>query len=172
MERGRVSDEAVKKTTGKTWDEWFSILDTAGAKRMNHTEIAHLISTRHISNGWWAQMVAVEYERLHRKRKVTENKDGFMVTVHRTVSLPVKKLERAWETILKSKHVARQCLVRIPSTKRQMLRYKADVGGVRVSFDARGSGKSRIAIESTKLPSKKFVEQHRLYWKKVLAALG
>ena len=173
MERGRVSDEAVKKATGKTWDAWFLILDKAGAKKMNHTEIAHFLSTRHISNGWWAQMVTVEYERIQGKRKINENDDGFLVSVHKTVPLPVTKLEKAWEKIVNSSAVVKRNLVRIPSkTKRRMLRYKADVGGVVVSFDERGSGKSRIVVESTKLPSRKFVEQNRLFWKNVLAVLG
>ncbi len=69
MERGRVSDDVVKKATGKTWDEWFMLLNKAGVKQMDHSEIAHFLSTRYISNGWWAQMVTVEYERMLAKRK-------------------------------------------------------------------------------------------------------
>jgi len=69
MTRGRVSDEAVEKATGKRWDRWFSILQKAGASDMNHTEIAYLLSTKYIKNGWWAQMVTVEYERTLRKKK-------------------------------------------------------------------------------------------------------
>ena len=68
MTKGRVSDEVVKKATGKVWARWFSILNKAGAEDMSHTEIAHLLSTEHISNGWWAQMVTVEYERVIKKK--------------------------------------------------------------------------------------------------------
>lgn len=70
MERGRVSDEVVKKATGKTWDSWFALLDKSGAKKMDHTEIANFLSTKHIPNGWWAQMVTVEYERTQDKRVI------------------------------------------------------------------------------------------------------
>ena len=31
-----MSDEAVKAKTGKTWKQWFAILDKAGAKQMTH----------------------------------------------------------------------------------------------------------------------------------------
>jgi hypothetical protein len=32
----RMSDEAVKAKTGKTWKEWFAILDKAGASELSH----------------------------------------------------------------------------------------------------------------------------------------
>ena len=35
----RMSDEAVKAKTGKTWKEWFAILDQAGAIKLTHQEI-------------------------------------------------------------------------------------------------------------------------------------
>ena len=31
-----VSDDAVKAKTGKKWDEWFKVLDKAGARMMDH----------------------------------------------------------------------------------------------------------------------------------------
>jgi hypothetical protein len=31
-----ISDESVKEKTEKSWDEWFHILDTAGAQLMTH----------------------------------------------------------------------------------------------------------------------------------------
>lgn len=66
--KGRVSDETIKRATGKVWARWFSILDRAGAADMDHAEIAHLLSTKYIPNGWFAQMVTVEYERALRIR--------------------------------------------------------------------------------------------------------
>jgi hypothetical protein len=76
MERGRVSDEVVKKATGKTWESWFVLLHKAGAHTMDHSEIAHLLSTKYISNGWWAQMVTVEYERRQGSRKLEKRSGG------------------------------------------------------------------------------------------------
>ncbi len=172
MERGRVSDEAVKKATGKTWDSWFALLNKAHAKQMNHSEIAHFLSTKYIKNGWWAQMVTVEYERVQGKRKINENKDGFLVAVHKTVDLPVSKLEKVWQKVLLMPVVQKRKLMNLDSkTKRRMLHYKADVGSVVVYFDERGKDKSRIMVESMKLPSKQSVEQNRLFWKKILATV-
>jgi hypothetical protein len=36
----RLSDAAVEAKTGKTWQEWFSVFDAAGARQMHHQRIA------------------------------------------------------------------------------------------------------------------------------------
>ena len=59
----RVSDAAIKKSTGKTWDEWFPILDAWGAREKTHTEIARYVSEEHGVPGWWSQSVTVATSR-------------------------------------------------------------------------------------------------------------
>ena len=56
-----VGDDAVKKATGKTWTEWFTILDQAGAQKMNHRQIVTLLRDQHGVGSWWQQMVTVGY---------------------------------------------------------------------------------------------------------------
>ncbi len=41
----RMSDEAVKAKTGKTWKEWFAILDKAGARKLSHQDIVKYLRT-------------------------------------------------------------------------------------------------------------------------------
>jgi hypothetical protein len=57
-----VTSEAVRKATGKTWDEWLTILDAAGGQKMQHPEIAKLLSEEYGTPDWWSQMVTVGYE--------------------------------------------------------------------------------------------------------------
>ncbi|HEU5317001.1 MAG TPA: hypothetical protein VFX49_12905, partial [Chloroflexota bacterium] len=35
-----MSDDAIRRGTGKSWDEWFTLLDSWGAAERSHTEIA------------------------------------------------------------------------------------------------------------------------------------
>ena len=58
-----MSDDAVKARTGKTWTEWFAILDAAGAGKMTHPQIATYLSTEQAVPDWWSQMVTVTYEK-------------------------------------------------------------------------------------------------------------
>jgi hypothetical protein len=178
--RGRIGDEAVKKATGKTWAQWFAILDTAGARAMSHRDIARMLHEKYFSKhgrgidvatsgGWWSQMVTVEYERERGIRKVNQNETGFLVAVHKTVEMPISKLQKEWQRIVASSMVNSKKLERVPSkTKRRMLRYKAAQGGLVVSFDERGNGKSRIMVEAIKLPNKAAVERERVVWRRIL----
>ena len=54
-EAKRMSDEAVKERTGKTWLEWFKILDKAGAKKWRHQDISAYLAKTHKVGPWWAQ---------------------------------------------------------------------------------------------------------------------
>lgn len=61
-EAKRMSDNSVKEHTGKVWAEWFKILDTAGAKKWLHKEIALYLCEKHKVSEWRAQTVFVGYE--------------------------------------------------------------------------------------------------------------
>lgn len=94
----RVSTEAVKKATGKTWDEWLNILDDEGAKKMDHKHIVSLLAKKkYVTNAWWQQQVTVGYETARGLRKTGETADaGYEIGVQKTLPLPVQK---AWELI-------------------------------------------------------------------------
>ena len=53
---GRMSDAAVQSKTGKTWPEWFKVLDAAGARKMSHQQIVAVLSKQHGVGPWWQQM--------------------------------------------------------------------------------------------------------------------
>ena len=40
MSRARIGEDAVQARTGRNWQQWFSILDKAGAMKMSHKEMA------------------------------------------------------------------------------------------------------------------------------------
>ena len=54
-----VSDAAVLAKTGKTWVQWFSQLDQAGALERDHKTIARRLADSYPLGGWGSQMIAV-----------------------------------------------------------------------------------------------------------------
>jgi uncharacterized protein YndB with AHSA1/START domain len=111
-----ISDEAVKKATGKSWAQWFSLLDKAGAKDWPHKQIAQFLqennyikkgkewpANRSFSEGWWGQSVTVGYEYQIGRRIKGQTKDsGFEIGVQKTLSmLPYE----VWKLITSSKGV-------------------------------------------------------------------
>ena len=82
----KISDEAVETRTGKSWDQWFRILDRWGAAAKGpKATAAWLHETRELPT-WWAQMVTVRYEQERNLRDKHERPDGYMISVTRLVT--------------------------------------------------------------------------------------
>ncbi len=89
-----VADEAMERATGKRHAEWFALLDEWGATQHTHTEIARWLSQTHGFPGWWVQNVTVAYERARGMRAPHQMRDGFSVSVTRTIATdPTRALE-------------------------------------------------------------------------------
>lgn len=91
-----ISDEAVKKATGKTWEAWIALLDDEGAEELSHKEIAALLLDKgYIEKGseWWAQTVTVGYEYAKGRRVKGQTADaGFQVSLQRTIAVEATRL--------------------------------------------------------------------------------
>lgn len=94
---GRVSAAAVREATGRGWDEWFEVLDAAGAAELAHGEIVAWLQREHPEvSSWWRQSVTVAYERARGRRAVGETGAGFQVSVQRSVTATPAE---AWELL-------------------------------------------------------------------------
>jgi hypothetical protein len=58
-----MSEESIRRRTGRGWEEWFDLLDESGAGDWSHAEIARWLSAEQGVAGWDAQSVTVGYER-------------------------------------------------------------------------------------------------------------
>lgn len=87
-----MSNDAVRKGTGRDWNEWVAVLDGWGAWDRSHPEIARYIGEEHGIDGWWAQTVTVGYERIRGMRKVNERPDGYSMNASKTLPVPVNIL--------------------------------------------------------------------------------
>jgi len=86
--------------TGKTWAEWFQILDDAGAAAMKRSEIQALLEARHAVTGWIGEMVTTTYE-LARDMQLKETAQGFASNVNRTLEASRDAAVAAWGTAAK-----------------------------------------------------------------------
>ena len=94
----RLSDAAVQAKTGKNWQEWFAVLDAAGARAMDHQSIAaHLYQQLRPPPGWWAQMVTVGYEQARGRRQKHQKPSGYEISRSKTFDVPLAKLFAAWQ---------------------------------------------------------------------------
>jgi uncharacterized protein YndB with AHSA1/START domain len=199
IEHGDISEQAVQKETGWTWDEWFSFLDKEGAKDLTHKEIAKLLrEDGQVKSGWWQQMITVEYERsrgIHKANEEELAEGDFEVSIRRTFEVSPK---RAWDVLLKPVGQKLWLEVLKPVKFEKGQTYEAMDGTVgevltvrpgshiRLTWRPMGwqeettvqvsiidtARKAVIMFHQEKLPTERDRENLRLHWGEVLDRLG
>jgi hypothetical protein len=57
-----ISDEKVREKTGKSWKQWFKILDDLDLATNGHRFAAMMIYHKYTLTPWWCQAVTIRYE--------------------------------------------------------------------------------------------------------------
>ena len=161
-----MDNAAVKAKTGRDWPGWFSLLDKAGAAKLEHKAIVALLSDKHSVPSWWRQMVAVEYERARGLREPHETATGFSVSVSKTVAASLSDLYAATAAEPRRKQWFPKGKFEVSSQTQDKYFRGAwkDSSRLEMGFYAKGPGKSQIAIQIGKLPNRAAVETERAAW--------
>lgn len=170
----KISDEAVKKITGKIWKDWFSLLNKAGAKKMEHKEIAQLLYKEHGLSGWWSQMVTVQYEQEVKGRKKHEKPEGFQISKSITLTLPVTKIFNTINSPLKRIVWLKDPAITITkSTKDKSIRGKWSDKKANIEFQLypQEISKTQVVVQQSRIKSAKEAEAMKTYWGKQLINL-
>jgi uncharacterized protein YndB with AHSA1/START domain len=170
----RMSDAAVKAKTGKTWKEWFSILDKAGAKKLSHKEIVKYVNTEQGVGPWWQQMITATYEQQRGLRAEHEKPTGFEISVSRTVAAPVPALYEAFgNTRKRAQWLQEEGLVERTAVKNKSMRvtWNDQKTILAISFLPKGEGKSQIVVQHGKLPNARSAAKMKKYWGEALDRL-
>ena len=169
-----VSDEVIRRRTGRGWEEWFDLLDDSGAIAKPHAEIARWLRSEHRIDGWSAQSVTVSYERVRGRRAVGEHADGFAITASKTVAVPVERLYDAFvDESLRERWLPDGRLRERTATRPKSARFDWGDGETRVvvGFTAKGDAKSVVDIEHARLPDAAEAERMKAFWRERVAAL-
>ena len=169
----RMSDAAVKGKTGKTWSEWFKILDAAGAKRMTHQEIVTRLSKKHGVGPWWQQMVTVTYEQARGLREKHQKPGGYEISVSRTIGAPISKAFKAWTDDKTRKQWLPANLTIRKATANKSLRISWEDGdtSLAVAFYPKGAGKCQVVAQHSKIPEAKAAAKMKAFWAQALDRL-
>lgn len=173
------SDEAVKRATGKSWDQWFKILDSAESSKKPHKDIVLWIMDQGLLiSGWWAQSVVVGYEeKIGRRVFGAKTAGNYTVTVGKSIDGSVDDVLKKWESLVKGKKKFNKVKVtgdsRISSTKdwRYWKADFADGAKLSVNIGPKNDTQSSLSVTLDKLKGEKEVEERRRYWKEFLEKL-
>lgn len=169
-----MSDEAVKAKTGKKWEQWFAILDKAGARDMSHKEIVKFLNAEHDVEPWWQQTVTVTYEKARGLRQNHEKSDGFQISVSRTVNVPLANL---YQAVAKEKSRSRWLsedgleVRKATPNKSMRVTWKDGKSSLEFNFYPKGDGKSQVVVQHSKLADAKTAAKMKSFWGKALDQL-
>jgi hypothetical protein len=170
-----VSDASVQKATGKSWDEWFALLDAWHGTTHNHTEIARHVHESYGIDGWWAQSVTVGYERARGMRALHERPDGFSMNASKTFPVPVERLFAAFvEQDERERWLAAVELRNRTNQPHKSARFNVLPGQTRLAatFVAKGPHKAAAQLQQDRLASAEEVARWKALWKEQLALLA
>lgn len=171
-----TSDEAIRRRTGRGWEEWFEMLDDWGAADRTHRETARWLAEQQNLHplAWNVQAVTAGYERARGLREVGEKHDGFAITASRTVAVPVERLYEAFVSDgVRAQWLPDGRLRERTATRPKSARFDWGDGDTRVNltFLPKGEARSTVALEHRRLPDAGEAERIKGYWRERLAAL-
>lgn len=173
---GGIGSDAVKQATGKTWDQWFSILDKAGAAKKTHKEIAAWFCEQFRGDGlsdWWAQMVTVGYEQARGLREKHQKADGYQISGNKTIGVPVKRLFDAFhdERIRRRWLVEAITIRKATAPKSLRVTWSDGKSHIDVNLYPKGDDRSYVSLQHSKLPNARAAEKMKTYWRTGLERL-
>lgn len=161
-----VSSDAVQAKTGKTWAEWFGILDAAGAQTLSHPQIARYLQEQQGVPDWWCQMLTVGYEQARGLREAHQKPDGFTANASKTLAVPLAVLYDAWAD--EGKRAAWldevELTVRKATPGKSLRITWSDGSGLDVNLYAKGESRSQVSLQHSKLPDAATAARMKAFW--------
>jgi hypothetical protein len=174
-----LGDQAVRGATGRDWDAWCDLIDAWDGDKDDHGALAAHLVDDHGVEGWWAQTVAVGYERITGRRLPYQRSDGtFSATRSRTVAVDPEALralllddaDRAdllpgLATQLRSRPTSKNLRLAVGEET------AGDDGTVEIAMTPRDDGRVTVHIEHARLAGPGQVEPWKAYWGDWLEAI-
>src|SRR4051794_16016396 len=171
-----TSDATIRERTGRGWEEWFDLLDEAGAADMSHREIARRLAAEQGADllAWNVQAVVGSYERARKGRRVGEHEDGFTVTASKTVAVPIERLYAAFvDADQRARWLPDADLRERTTIEPRSARFDwgDDGSRVHVALAAKGGDKSTAALTHERLPDSGEAARMKVFWRERVAGL-
>lgn len=173
-----LTDKAVEKATGKSWDEWFAILKQEEADQLIHKDIARLLTDKYKIDGWWTQSITVEFERFLGRRQVGQVKSGtFQTAVSKTMPGNLDQVFDLWlEAVKDAEEFNSIPLAGKPAiSKTEKWRYwranLKDGSKITITVGLKSEDKSILTFSNEKLKDQDAIKSWKAFWKDYLKKL-
>jgi len=174
MQKRTITDETVRDRTGKSWEEWFALLDGQNATSLSHREIVEILYRTYKVNAWWSQMVTANYEQSRGMRQKYETEDGFEVSCSKTVCAPIQRVYTSWITESERHAWLDEDITIYKMNEYKSLRIMWTDGkkSVSVQFVVKPGDRTQVTVQHTKIPDPLTASSIKVFWQETLARLS
>lgn len=169
-----TSEASTVRATGKTYPEWFDVLDGWGAAGQPHTAIARWLRDDLGVDSWWSQSITVAYERARGLRAVHEMRTGFSVAVTRTIAVDdAAALAAFTDPGIRERWLPDAPMTQRPTKAARTARFDWATPPSRlvVTVARRDDGRTTVAISHERLPDATSAGEQKAAWRERLGAL-
>lgn len=171
-----ITDKLVVAETGQPLENWFTALDKVGAKDLSHADIFE--KTGQIPgldklNEWNRNLLTTSYEWSRGLKERGEKKDGFEISVSKTIQTDVHNLYQHWsEKNLRKRWLHEEVAIGTVREKKS-LRMKWLDGHSRLSVELyeKAANKTQVVVQHLKISSSPQAEELKIFWQQKLDEL-
>ncbi len=170
-----MRSDAVANATGKDWQEWFVLLDRAGAGSLPQQEIERYLQETEGLSGWWSRMVTVGYEQA-RGRRISRFRDkSLTIKVARSFETSEESLFRAWaDDASRSRWLPGYPILIRKAVPFRTLRinWSDEITGLIVDFSQTSQGTSLMTVRHINLSNARQAESLKFFWEEAMDRLS
>ena len=168
-----VGDDAVRATTGLTWEQWCDRLDRWDGDHHDHTALAAFVRDDLKTDPWWSQTVAIGYERITGIRLPYQRADGtFTATKSATIVVAGEILrDMLLSDVGRGELFPSRSTTLVSKATAKTMRVEIGPGIAEFRIEVKDPALARVAVDHGKLPTFDDVGWWRQYWGDWLEAL-
>lgn len=177
MPTADISDEAIVRATGESWDHWLEVFSLMDAKNLPHKEIARKLYEDYKVPGWWCQMLTVKFEYSIGRRVPGHDKPGeYNTSVSVTLDGQLDPMYDKWthalaeKTSFNTEDIDAVSLSRTDNWRYWKLKFN-NGSRVYVNFSQKADDKVLVQVTHERLTEEKDVEPWKSYWRSVITEI-
>jgi hypothetical protein len=160
----------VREATGRSWAQWFRVLDRFDVEAAGHTATVRYLAETHECPRWWRQRIAQAHAQVRGLLEPTRR--SFSANTSRTLSVAVEDLYRAWRGRGPHKWLlGARIKVQRANENRSLRLDWPDQTSVEVYFWAKGDRRSQVNVMHRQLASAGAVVEMKKFWTRALDQL-
>ena len=165
----REPDAVIKAATGRSWAQWFRLLDRFDVAEAGHTGTIRHLADEHDCPRWWRQRIAGAYAEAH--GLLSPPARSLAANTSRTLSVSVDDLYRAWQGRAPGKWLQTKFKVHRANANRSLRLAWPDQTSVEIYFWAKGERRSQVNVMHRQLSDPAEVASKKAFWSDALDKL-